>query len=39
MIMEVLGHDQFATTMNIYGHIMPSLKRAAARRMDAFLQA
>jgi integrase len=32
--MEVLGHSQIALTMNTYMHVLPELKRDAARRMD-----
>lgn len=34
-IMETLGHSQITLTMNTYSHVMPSLKRDAADRMDA----
>lgn len=36
-IMETLGHSQIGTTLNIYAHVMPSLRREAADRMDAVL--
>jgi len=36
-IMEVLGHSQISLTMNTYAHVMPTLKRDAARRLDALL--
>jgi len=35
VIMEVLGHSQIALTMNLYSHVMPSMQRDAADRMDA----
>jgi hypothetical protein len=31
--MELLGHSQMRTTMDIYSHVMPALARAAADRM------
>jgi len=34
VVMEVLGHSQIALTMNTYTHVLPELKRDAARRMD-----
>ncbi|MCX6022161.1 MAG: tyrosine-type recombinase/integrase [Chloroflexi bacterium] len=39
MIMEVLGHNQISTTMDIYAHVMPAAMREAADRMDAMLAA
>jgi integrase len=37
VVMETLGHSQISLTMNTYSHVMPSLKRDAAERMDAAL--
>lgn len=37
MVMEVLGHSQISTTMNVYAHIMPEMHQEAADRMDALL--
>jgi integrase len=34
VVMEILGHSQIALTMNTYTHVLPELKRDAARRMD-----
>lgn len=34
-IMEVLGHDQISTTMDIYTHVSPAILKIAADRMDA----
>lgn len=31
VIMDILGHAQMSTTMDIYGHVMPSTQRAAAK--------
>lgn len=35
--MELLGHTQIRTTMDIYSHVMPALARDAANRMAAIL--
>ena len=35
--MELLGHSQMRTTMDIYSHVMPALAREAADRMGAVL--
>ena len=37
--MEILGHAQISTTMNIYTHVAPELQRDAAERMAASLWA
>ena len=37
MVMELLGHSQMRTTMDIYSHVMPALAREAAERMGALL--
>lgn len=37
VIMETLGHSQIAMTMNLYAHVMPTMQRDAADRMDALL--
>ena len=37
VIMEILGHTQIGTTMNLYSHVMPSLRREAADVMDRAL--
>lgn len=36
-VMEVLGHSQISLTMDTYSHLMPSVMRDAATRMDAVL--
>ena len=33
VVMELLGHSQMRTTMDIYSHVMPALAREAADRM------
>ena len=35
--MELLGHSQISTTMNIYAHVAPELRRKAAERVGAAL--
>jgi integrase len=35
VVMEILGHSQISLTMNTYSHVMPTLTRDAADRMDA----
>jgi integrase len=35
--MELLGHSQMRTTMDIYSHVMPALAREAADRMGTVL--
>ena len=37
MVMEVLGHSQIGTTMDIYAHVMPAMHQQAAEGMDAIL--
>jgi integrase len=34
MVMETLGHSNISTTMDIYSHVMPSLRQEAADAMD-----
>ena len=36
-IMETLGHSQITLTLNTYSHVMPSLQRDAADRMQKML--
>ena len=35
--MELLGHSDIATTMNVYSHVAPEVQRDAAERMGAAL--
>jgi len=35
--LETLGHSAIAVTMNTYSHVLPSLQRAAADRMNDVL--
>ena len=37
VIQERLGHSSFSTTMNIYGHLLDGMDRAAADALDAVL--
>ncbi|MDQ5823736.1 MAG: tyrosine-type recombinase/integrase [Chloroflexota bacterium] len=37
VVMELLGHSQFAMTMDLYSHVVLELKREAAKGMDDFL--
>ena len=37
VVMDLLGHSQMRTTMDIYSHVMPALAREAADRMSALL--
>ncbi|RYD75936.1 MAG: site-specific integrase, partial [Verrucomicrobiaceae bacterium] len=36
-IMETLGHSQITLTLNTYSHVLPSLQRDAADRMNMLL--
>jgi integrase len=37
MVMETLGHSNISTTMDIYSHVMPSLRQEAADAMERVL--
>jgi hypothetical protein len=37
VVMEILGHDQISTTMNIYAHVLPNSLREAAARIESLL--
>jgi integrase len=37
VVMELLGHSQMRTTMDMYSHVMPALAREAADRMGTVL--
>jgi len=37
VVMETLGHSEIGLTMNTYSHVLPSLQREAADRMDELL--
>jgi len=36
--MEVLGHAQISTTMNIYSHVAPEFQKEASERVAAALR-
>ncbi len=36
-IMETLGHSQISLTLNTYAHVVPTLQRLAAAKMDEML--
>ena len=38
VVMDVLNHSQIGLTMNTYAHVIPDLKRDAARKMDELLE-
>ena len=37
VVMETLGHSEISLTLNTYSHVLPSLGREAAERMDQVL--
>jgi integrase len=37
VVMETLGHSQVSLTLNTYSHVLPTLQRDAAARMDNIL--
>jgi integrase len=39
VVQERLGHARASTTLDIYGHVLPGMQDAAARRFDATLRA
>jgi integrase len=39
VVMDILGHSQIATTMDLYSHVMPAAHRDAADLMDQLLAA
>jgi integrase len=38
VVQEILGHANFGTTMNIYGHVLPSMQRDAMADLDDFFR-
>jgi integrase len=38
VVQEILGHANFGTTMNIYGHVLPSMQRDAIAELDGFFK-
>jgi integrase len=37
VVMEVLGHSNIQTAMNVYAHVTPALRREAVDRLGALL--
>ena len=37
VVVDVLGHSQIGLTMNTYSHVIPDLRRDAARRLEELL--
>ncbi len=37
VVQELLGHTDISLTLNTYSHVMPEIKQAAARSLDAIL--
>ncbi len=37
VVMETLGHSAIQVTMDTYSHVMPTMRREAAERMDEAL--
>lgn len=37
VVMELLGHSRIGITMDTYSHVLPSLMREAADKMDQIL--
>jgi integrase len=37
IVMEILGHSQVSLTLNTYSHVIPSLGREAADRLESLL--
>ena len=38
VVMEMLGHSQISLTMNTYSHVLPSLQRDAADKLDSLMR-
>jgi integrase len=39
VIQQLLGHSDIATTLRVYGHLLPSMQEEAVERWeDAFMQ-
>ncbi|WAM34507.1 tyrosine-type recombinase/integrase [Caldicellulosiruptor morganii] len=34
VVQELLGHRDISTTLNIYSHVMPEIKKAAAMKLN-----
>ena len=38
IVQELLGHAQISLTLDTYSHVLPTMQREAAKRMDGFLR-
>ena len=38
VVTEVLGHSSVAFTLDTYSHVVPSIQKAAAKRLDEILE-
>ncbi len=38
VVQELLGHSQITLTLDTYSHLLPTMQKEAARRMDGFLR-
>ncbi|MFZ2538497.1 MAG: tyrosine-type recombinase/integrase [Oscillospiraceae bacterium] len=36
-VQTILGHESFNTTMDVYGHVLPSMQRDAMDRLSEFM--
>ncbi len=39
IVQEILGHTQIATTLDLYSHVLPHVRRETADLMDQMLAA
>lgn len=38
VVMEILGHSEIRLTLETYSHVIPSLRKDAAERMDGAMR-
>ena len=38
IVSEALGHSSVAFTLDLYSHVVPSIQKAAAKRLDEVLE-
>jgi len=38
IVSEALGHSSVAFTLDVYSHVVPSIQKAAAKRLDEVLE-
>jgi integrase len=36
-VQDILGHESFTTTMDVYGHVLPSMQRDAIDKLSSFM--